>query len=73
MFEYLLRALFILFIGVLSRYLFYLVIGKKKTLRNLLGRGMDDDQTRLQNFYNTIVGIVIGFFLIILILYIIFS
>jgi hypothetical protein len=71
--ELLIRSIFVGLVGVSARYIFYKVIGKKKSIDYLLGKNLSEEESDKQNLYNALVGMIAGFFLILIILYIIFK
>lgn len=60
-------------LGLYTRYLFFKVIGKKKSIKHLSGKGKDDMTNVSQNMANTIVGLIVFIPLSIGIVYVIFS
>ena len=73
LFDILIGSLYFGTIGLYSRYLFYKIIGKKKSLAYLRGQNMNELKADAQRIYNLIVGIVIGSVLLIFVAYLIFS
>lgn len=59
-------------LGLYSRYYFFRVLGKKKSINYLSGKGKDKINNTSQIFFNSIIGLVVlalvllGFFFIIL-------
>jgi hypothetical protein len=57
-FEIFLRGLIANILGLYSRYLFFILIGRKKTIRYLSGETKDERNNIGQNFLNTAVGLI---------------
>jgi hypothetical protein len=70
--EFIIQIIFIEIVGVYSRYVFFRFIGKKRTIDYLLGKNLIEEESDKQNLYNALVGIIVGFFIIILFFYLIF-
>lgn len=70
--EFIIQILFIEIVGVYSRYVFFRFIGKTRTIDYLLGKNLSEKDSDKQNLYNALVGIIVGFFIIILFFYLIF-
>jgi len=65
-FEIIIIGFFSNIVGVYTRYLFYKLIGKGKTIKYLRGESENENNTSKANhiLFNTIVGIVVFFILI---------
>lgn len=70
--EFIIQIIFIEIVGVYSRYVFFRLIGKKRTIDYLLGKNLSEKESYKQNLYNALVGIIVGSFIIILFFYLIF-
>ena len=71
--EIMIQSLFIGIVGLYSRFFFYKLIGKEKSLSYLRGNNLDEIKSDAQNFYNAIVGLCVGSIVIILAAYLIFT
>jgi hypothetical protein len=60
-------------LGLYTRYFFFKVIGKEKSIKHLSGKGKDDMANVSQNMANTIVGLIVFIPLGFGIVYVIFS
>ncbi len=58
--EIFLRGLIANTLGIYSRYLFFLLIGRKKTIKYLSGKTKDERNNIGQNFLNAVVGLVVA-------------
>jgi hypothetical protein len=62
----------VFYIGLFSRYLFYLIIGKRKTFNFLLGGNLNEPTDEDQLRYTMEVGMVVGFLLLVILFILIF-
>jgi len=69
--EIIFRWLIVRVLGVYSRYLFFKIIGKKKSMNDLSGVGRKIESS--QDFYNALTGLIIFCLLSVGIAYIVFS
>lgn len=60
-------------LGLYTRYLFFRLIGKKKSLKYLSGEVKDQISNTANNFLNTIVGLVVFVLLAISIAHLVYS
>lgn len=58
LFELFVKRLIIRFFGLYSRYIFFKIIGKKKTLEYLSGENKKQISNSNQDFLNALVGLV---------------
>lgn len=58
-FEIFLRGFIANVLGKYSRYLFFLLIGRKKSLEYLAGNSKDDMSNVSHNFINTLIGMLV--------------
>jgi len=71
--EIILRGFIANILGLYTRYFFYKVIGRKKTIKYLSGDGKDDMTNVSQNMANTVIGLIVFVPLGISIAYIFYS
>jgi hypothetical protein len=60
-------------LGLYTRYFFFKIIGRKKTIKYLSGEGKDDRTNVSQNMANTVIGMIVAVPLGVGIAYIYFS
>lgn len=73
-FEMLLRGVVVQYLGVYTRYIFFRLIGKKKSVAYLSGNTKSSNLSGgSQDLFNVIVGIGIFFIMAISIAYLVFS
>lgn len=71
--EILIGNIVVNYIGLRTRYLFWKLFGRDYTLQNLSGNKKRIEQSFTQNLLNGIVGLIISFFLALLIAWIVYS
>lgn len=68
------RAIIVQVIGVYSRYIFYKIIGRKKSIEHLSGADENDGISGTsQAFFNALVGLIVFCSLAVGIAYLVFS
>lgn len=72
-FEIIFRWLIVRIFGVYSRYIFFKIVGRPKTINQLMDDKKSKDNNFSQDFYNAFIGLIVFCLFSIGIAYLIFS